>query len=377
MRLHTGNNFCGVAQNLQVFYPSFIGSKPFSCPYCQDLFFRTSGMKKKHLIKAHGFIPPAAASSAVASSTSAVASSTSAVASSTSAAAKGLTTSFTRLSPAVEKEAVAPLTTSQSLFNVSVPASSLSTALDTVANAGVPLVGSTIRLQLDGKGFNSAITHLQVNQDLLMQLKRGGNINILIDSSIFAAENDGYKSKRHVSAKSTSNKVAAAVDSSPFNCASKNAAVACPLCPHRKFESLEERTQHMISTHASDGQMHRDDKKSISHLEQIETTAIQQVQSLNKLCPICSKMFSKPSQLSRHMRIHTGEKTYVCNVCKKTFNQKNSLQCHMKRHQPQEERQHFVCPFCAYPFTLKCNLKTHLNRTHSSMSQEFIPKNVE
>ena len=55
-----------------------------------------------------------------------------------------------------------PSTSSPSLVNVSVPASSLTTALDAVASAGIPLVGSTIRLQLDGSGFDSAITHLQV-----------------------------------------------------------------------------------------------------------------------------------------------------------------------------------------------------------------------
>ena len=53
--------------------------------------------------------------------------------------------------------------TSPSLVNVSVPASSLTTALDAVASAGIPLAGSTIRLQLDGSGFDSAITHLQVS----------------------------------------------------------------------------------------------------------------------------------------------------------------------------------------------------------------------
>ena len=31
---------------------------------------------------------------------------------------------------------------------------------------------------------------------------------------------------------------------------------------------------------------------------------------------------------------------------------------------PTEEREHFLCPFCAYPFTLKCNLKTHIGRVH-------------
>ena len=68
------------------------------------------------------------------------------------------------LPPPLQQQQQQPPSTSASspsLVNVSVPASSLTTALDAVASAGIPLVGSTIRLQLDGSGFDSAITHLQ------------------------------------------------------------------------------------------------------------------------------------------------------------------------------------------------------------------------
>ena len=37
------------------------------------------------------------------------------------------------------------------------------------------------------------------------------------------------------------------------------------------------------------------------------------------ICPVCDKIFDKPSQLKRHTMIHTREKNYHCEVCNKSF----------------------------------------------------------
>ena len=125
------------------------GARPFRCPICPDQTFRTSGLRKVHLSNFHGVPPkkdrppppPPLAANAVAPTSDA----------------------DHVQQQQQQQQQLQQLSPSPGLVNVSVPASSLTTALDAVASAGIPLAGSTIRLQLDGSGFDSAITHLQVS----------------------------------------------------------------------------------------------------------------------------------------------------------------------------------------------------------------------
>ena len=45
-------------------------------------------------------------------------------------------------------------------------------------------------------------------------------------------------------------------------------------------------------------------------------------------CKYCDKTFPKPSQLTRHVRVHTGERPFKCQDCSKSFNQKGALLIH-------------------------------------------------
>ena len=74
---------------------------------------------------------------------------------------------------------------SDDMIPLTISAESLTAALEAVSSSGAPLVGATVQLQLHGQGFESALTQLQIDEELLAQLRKGENINISISRTQF------------------------------------------------------------------------------------------------------------------------------------------------------------------------------------------------
>ncbi|KAH8028238.1 hypothetical protein HPB51_014193 [Rhipicephalus microplus] len=87
------------------------------------------------------------------------------------------------------------------------------------------------------------------------------------------------------------------------------------------------------------------------------TDAGRSVSGCRHYCKVCDYETTKPSNLIRHMRVHTGKWPFQCHLCPRGYSEKTHLKDHLHTHTGERP---YKCHLCPQSFSQKRVLNDHL-----------------
>ncbi|XP_076288024.1 zinc finger Y-chromosomal protein [Lasioglossum baleicum] len=86
------------------------------------------------------------------------------------------------------------------------------------------------------------------------------------------------------------------------------------------------------------------------------------------ICEHCGLGLTRKSGLRKHIRTHSGEKSFSCQICQKTFASATSRKVHLLTHSGVRP---YVCTICGQSFTQRPALSVHWKKKHPDATESL------